>query len=79
MTEFLFSIKWLVGFSIKSIVIDLTNTQIIYVGGDYCATTDGIFKSIDGGNTYVNINSGFKDYPGSDLSFECIDMDLKNS
>jgi photosystem II stability/assembly factor-like uncharacterized protein len=46
--------KGMLDYKIKSLAVDPANTRVIYAGG---ADREGLFKSIDGGLTWVNLTS----------------------
>ncbi len=60
---------------IKSIAVDPTDKQTIYVG----AWSGGIYKTTDGGATWSSINNGMSDQYGSGTAAEAIVIDPTNN
>ena len=51
--------------SLKSIEVSQQNPQTIFV-----TTSDSIYKSLDGGQTWINITGNYYDFPGSSNGFD---------
>jgi photosystem II stability/assembly factor-like uncharacterized protein len=61
--------------NVQSIVIDRSAVPIVYAGTN-AATSPGVWKSADGGQTWSNVNSGL---PGGSVFFLAIDYTINST